>query len=310
MAFRTFEMISRQDGGRSTTGRDPFPCKICGSTTLQLGTRTGSYRKELFRFRRCDNCRFTFVENPWTDYQAIYSEEYYSGRGADPLIDYAFDLSSPDSTAHVYEWRGVLSAVKSLVAITSATRWLDFGCGAGGLVGHLRNAGVNAIGLEDGAIADRARSCGVPVMRSTEIPEHRGEFDVITAIEVLEHVESPLSVLRDIRSLLKPGGVFFYTTGNAKPFRENFLNWRYVVPEIHISYFEPGTLEFALRKCGFRPEWRGYLPGFTDILRYKILKNVGVKRRSVFERILPWPALARAAQLRYKVLAHPVGWAE
>jgi len=284
-------------------------CQICGQETLAIGEKIGRFRKQAFQLRRCPACQFTFVANPWTEYAEIYSESYYCGDGADPLVDYALDLSSPETTAHIYEWRGIMRAVGSLVKIDRGTNWLDFGCGAGGLVRYLRSEKISAVGFEEGAIADRARAEGIPVMNSKALAGHAGQFDIVTAIEVIEHVRHPLEVLKQIRGLLKPGGLFFYTTGNAKPYRNRVLNWRYLVPEVHISFFEPETLALALQQTGFRPEWAGYLPGYTDILRYKILKTLGVKHRSIQEKMLPWPLLSRSAQLFFKVFAHPVGWA-
>ncbi len=112
-----------------------------------------------------------------------------------------------------------------------------------------------------------------------------------------------------IRALLKPGGLLFYTTGNARLHRKNLARWTYVVPEIHISFYEPRTLDRALREAGFTPEYRGYLPGFTDILRFKILKNLRVRRRSGWEERIPWEAAARLADWYVKLSELPVAWA-
>jgi len=60
---------------------------------------------------------------------------------------------------------------------------------------------------------------------------------------------------------------------------------------------------------GFRPERRGFLPGHQDIIRFKILKKLGVRRHCAGERLLPWFVLTRAADLRLGVTAHPIGWA-
>ena len=137
----------------------------------------------------------------------------------------------------------------------------------------------------------------------------RGRFNVITAIEVLEHLVDPLAELRRIRSLLADGGLFFYTTGNAAPYRNRLNRWRYVIPEIHVSFFEPRTLELALRKSGFAADFRGFVPGFEDVIRFKILKNLGRKRRSPLESLVPWNLLSRAVDRRFRITAHPIGWA-
>jgi hypothetical protein len=118
-----------------------------------------------------------------------------------------------------------------------------------------------------------------------------------------------LEVLRQIRLLLKPGGLFFFTTGNAERARNRIANWRYVIPEIHISYFEPATAAPGLKRSGFEPEYAGFLPGFTDIIRFKALKNLGMKRLAWWQSYLPWSMLAHLLDSRMHITAHTIGWA-
>ena len=285
-------------------------CRICSGSTVRVGAKVGLIRPDSFEYRQCPACGYAFVSNPWLDYAAVYTEEYYRGEGADPLVDYTFELDHPADTIRRYEWRGILKAVGSLVPVTARTRWLDFGCGNGGLVRYCREqAGCDIVGFDEGWIRDRAAARGIPYLTETEVDAAAGTFDVVTAVEVIEHVTDPLSFLRRVRTLLKPEGLFFLTTGNAEVFRDRLLQWSYTLPEIHVSYFEPRTLDLAMAAAGFRPERRGYIPGFTDIIRFKVLKNLRVTRRNLLERSLPWGAIARLAESRRRVSAHPIGWA-
>jgi SAM-dependent methyltransferase len=286
-------------------------CPVCGSATEPLATLPGKVVPWQFELRHCPTCRLSFVANPCTDYARIYDEAYYRGCGADPMVDYVFEMEHPDQTVRQYEWRGIVSAVRSMTAVGPHTRWLDYGCGNGGLVRYLRDhAGVAASGYDVGWITSRARESGLPILSDAEVEAASGTFDVVTAIEVLEHIADPVDTLRKIRALLKPGGLFFYTTGNAEPFRGRLPEWGYVRPDIHISFFEPATLDRALRAAGFRPEFRGFTPGFTDIIRFKALKNLGVRRSAAWQRLLPWRPAARLLDRRLRISAHPVGWAE
>jgi cyclopropane fatty-acyl-phospholipid synthase-like methyltransferase len=204
-----------------------------------------------------------------------------------------------------------VKAVASLVPLSAETRWLDFGCGTGGLVRYCRQAsGAAAWGFERGDAARLARAAGTPLLDESQLAEADESFDVVTAVEVLEHVVDPLAELAQIRRLLVPGGLFLYTTGNAAPHRDQLERWRYVIPEIHVSFFEPRTLSLALRKTGFVPEHRGFLPGFQDVIRFKILKNLGRKRRSRLEVLVPWRGVARVMDRRLGITAHPIGWAQ
>lgn len=203
-----------------------------------------------------------------------------------------------------------MKAVASLVPLSAETRWLDFGCGTGGLVRYCRQAsGAAAWGFERRDAARLARAAGTPLLDESQLAEADESFDVVTAVEVLEHVVDPLAELAQIRRLLVPGGLFLYTTGNAAPHRDQLERWRYIIPEIHVSFFEPRTLSLALRKTGFVPEHRGFLPGFQDMVRFKILKNLGRKRRSRLEILVPWRGVARVMDRRLGITAHPIGWA-
>jgi cyclopropane fatty-acyl-phospholipid synthase-like methyltransferase len=194
--------------------------------------------------------------------------------------------------------------------VDKSTRWLDFGCGTGGLVRYCRDrVNCQAFGYDAGDVHSHLQDLGENLLTDKDLERYKGSFDVITAIEVLEHVPDPVAELRVIRSLLKPGGLFFCTTGNAQPFAKKILDWAYLIPEIHINLFEPASLDAAMRRAGFRPEFAGFRPGFEDIIRFKILKNLRVRRTAWWERILPWSLLSRVADRIYKLSAHPRGWA-
>jgi 2-polyprenyl-3-methyl-5-hydroxy-6-metoxy-1,4-benzoquinol methylase len=285
-------------------------CKICGSPTDVVGEKVGQHARRAFVLRRCQSCRFAFVEDPWTEYDKIYDAAYYEGRGADPLVDYHFELAEPRGAIRTYEWAGIEAIVRRLAKLDSSTQWLDFGCGNGGLVRHAREAiGCAAVGFEEGGIVPAARARGIPVLEPSELAAREGSFDVVTAIEVLEHVADPLATLRRIRRLLKPGGVFFYTTGNAAPHRERLLEWSYFVPEIHISLYEPSSMEEALRRTGFETRRQGYGPGWDEIIAFKVLKNLRVRRRRAIFGAVPWRLVAPVVDRRYQLSDFPVAFA-
>jgi SAM-dependent methyltransferase len=258
----------------------------------------------------CYECRFSWVTDPRTDFADVYSEDYYAGKGADKNINYVFDACHPDRTAQADEWRGVLRYVSTLTAVTEDTRWLDYGCGTGGLVRNLRTQGYsNAVGFEQGWALPLLDRLQVPHIGPDDIGAHAGSFDVVTATEVIEHSVEPLQDLRSIRALLRPGGLLFLTTGNAQPFRGRITTWRYVNPDVHVSFFEPDTLGRAMKLTGFQPEFLGFGVGWPDIYRAKLHRTLRIRQRHHAAALVPWSLLSRVLERRYQLARQPVGWA-
>ena len=247
------------------------------------------------------------MQKPDTDYAALYDAAYYQGKGADPLVDYEFELEHPVQTIRRLEWSGIKRAIGDLKSLGPGTKWLDYGCGNGGLVRHLRATNVDAIGYEQGAIAEKARGFGIPIFSDLDSVQSCGPYDVITAIEVLEHLDSPVQTLKEIAGLLAPNGLFFYTTGNLAKHRGKLADWGYVIPEVHISFYEPRTMWRLLQIAGLAGQPLRWSPALADIVRYKVLKNLKSRRMRAAHELFPWAIGTYIANRRYGVFDFPIG---
>ena len=286
--------------------KDLRSCPICASQAFFIGKKAGRLDNREYLYFHCSLCRFSFISNPRNDYGTIYSEHYYKGLGADPMVNYLYELEKPAVTIRNYEWQGLLSIFNSL--LPNGGRWLDFGCGCGGQVALAKKNGIDICGFEEGWGAQAGRLKGIPILTTDELKGEQGRFDFVSAIEVIEHTADPLNVLRQIRSVLKPGGILFLTTGNSKPWRGRILDWPYAsVPEVHISFFEPESLAVALNKAGFEVRQGFYLSGFASIIKYKVLKNMGIKNKNIFVNMLPWTLISRIVDIRHQVSKLPMG---
>ena len=136
-------------------------CRICSSPADDAGRVFGRVADREFQLSRCRACGFAFVVDPLPEPETTF--DYYAGADADPLVDYVGEIEYPEETIRIYEWRGLVNVVGALVPLRPETRWLDFGCGTGGLVRHCRDAlGVDIVGYEQGEGARLAGSAGTP----------------------------------------------------------------------------------------------------------------------------------------------------
>lgn len=145
-------------------------------------------------------------------------------------------------------------------------RAADLGAGPGAMAARLREFGCDVLAVDrdaNGFEADVPHRCvdfNEPDFASQLEP---GGFGLITAIEVIEHVESPISFLRNVGRLLAPGGVAALTTPNVDslPARLKFL------------------LAGKIRTMDEHGEPTHISPIFFDLLQRQFLPRAGVRLR-------------------------------
>ena len=131
-------------------------------------------------------------------------------------------------------------------------RALDVGCGGGILADAMARQGANVLGIDLATKALRvaqlhALEAGTPNVQYREVSvealatEKPGEFDVVTCMEMLEHVPDPGSVVRACADLVKPGGWVFFSTLNRNP--KSFL-FAIVGAEYVLNLLPRGTHEY------------------------------------------------------------------
>jgi 2-polyprenyl-6-hydroxyphenyl methylase/3-demethylubiquinone-9 3-methyltransferase len=127
---------------------------------------------------------------------------------------------------------------------------LDIGCG-GGILAELlsrKGAKVTAIDLADGPLnvaKIRQQESKLPIkyrkISTTDIVKENKKFDVVTCLEMLEHVPDPSMVVKECAQLCKPGGHLFFSTinRNLKSFVFAILGAEYI-----LNILPQGTHEF------------------------------------------------------------------
>ncbi len=136
-------------------------------------------------------------------------------------------------------------------------RWLDVGCGAGSLMAAARRQGWEVTGTEVAAgAADAVRAQGFEVefgeLEALDLPEEG--FDVVSIIEVIEHVPDPRQMLRTAERLLRKGGALHLTTPHGRGISARLLGtrWSVVSPPEHLHLFSATGLQIAVDDARLR----------------------------------------------------------
>ncbi len=298
--------------------RPAVACRCCGSVDVVLrGSKRGTFLNRNFDFWHCPACDYLFVD-PFPGY-GVYDEAYYSGKGADPYVDYESEFRDYRATWRILElddlWRLASSHMEASFP-PGEVSWLDFGCGAGGLIKYLRDRGthehqgrtwtIKASGHDVGSYAEKLSKEPRFTMRShaelAAMPA--ASFDIISLIEVVEHVEFPDPVFALVARLLKPGGLLLVTTGNiaSAVARREGLGYGFILPEVHVGYFTPTALERIYSRHGLSP----VLLRYDGAIRFKVIKTLrDPMRQKLASLVLRIPLAVRLVDLLYGTSAMP-----
>ncbi|MEO8012796.1 MAG: bifunctional 2-polyprenyl-6-hydroxyphenol methylase/3-demethylubiquinol 3-O-methyltransferase UbiG [Polaromonas sp.] len=139
------------------------------------------------------------------------------------------------------------------LAPLSGMRVLDVGCGGGILADSMARKGATVLGIDLASKALKvaqlhaleAQTQGVEyreISAEALAAEQPGTFDVVTCMEMLEHVPDPAAVVKACATLVKPGGYVFFSTinRNAKAFLFAIVGAEYV-----LNMLPRGTHEYA-----------------------------------------------------------------
>ena len=144
-----------------------------------------------------------------------------------------------------------LGWIKSFVNL-EGKKVVDIGCGGGILAESISQAGADTTGID---LSDKALK--VAQLHALEVganltyrsisaealaDEQAEQYDVVTCMEMLEHVPDPASVVRACAKLCKPGGTLFFSTLNRNP--KSYL-FAIIGAEYILKLLPKGTHEYA-----------------------------------------------------------------
>ncbi len=157
--------------------------------------------------------------------------------------------------------------IRTITRHKKSGRLLDVGAGSGILVEEAQKAGFKPEGVEpSSALQARAVSMGLPVHGGV-LPHKAtpGSYDVVTVVDVIEHVDDPVGLMRNVADTMSDDGICLVVTPDVKSIAARLMGmkwWHFRIA--HIGYFDQRTLNRCLAEAGLeviemrRPSW--YFP--------------------------------------------------
>ncbi|MDR2742389.1 MAG: class I SAM-dependent methyltransferase [Treponema sp.] len=247
------------------------PCALCGGSRFVKHFSCGD-----FGYVRCTRCGLVQI-NPQPVPVAVQSR-YREEHGADYL---SYEKANEEAFLRLQKLAlqdaGFFDYAKDHITTGEPGKGgipkiLDIGCATGALLASLREQGWYTTGVEislpQAEYARRERNLDV---RTRPLEENRflpDSFRVVLASHLIEHLNDPAALVREVYRILIPGGFFYVTTPNIAGFQARLLGrrWRSAIFD-HLYLFSAKTLQALLRQSGFRVEktatWGGLAAGLA-----------------------------------------------
>lgn len=233
-------------------------CPVCNSQRY-----TQFYVIRGYTYYSCNSCGMLYLscqkDNSKSVYkqpvcrQARYDEDYFKDTLKGNMSGY-MDYEKQSRPLRM-NFRILLSRIKQFLPSDKPLSLLDVGCAYGFLLDEAKKLGmsVHGVDLSESAIQWMEKNLGIKgtVGSSSDAPD--GPFDIITAIEVIEHTHNPRSFLDDIYKRIKNGGILVIHTGASDTLTARLLGkwWWYLNPPDHCSIFSRLSLKKLVTDSGF-----------------------------------------------------------
>ncbi|MDH5182025.1 MAG: class I SAM-dependent methyltransferase [Gammaproteobacteria bacterium] len=237
------------------------PCVLCDATDSKHYCSFNS-----LEYVQCNRCKLIYVDN-FADNDAMYKA--YTGGGLKSLrrklLAPIRKMRSIKGYTHFLQRaRGIFAFAKGKVPPAGGQRtYLDIGCNKGFLLAAAIEDDCNVHGVE--LVTELiAPFCNTYPDFKEQVYSDKFQdvakrfsdkyFDIITAIDVVEHFEDPLSDMREVHRILKDNGVFVIQTPDIDCQKAKTLgcNWGALKPLEHLHLFGRENFVAFGKKAGFK----------------------------------------------------------
>lgn len=216
-------------------------CPACENTkSREIGLKNG------YALEKCSGCGTMFAELSFDNEKT--AEEVQN------LYDHYYDFAnySLPKAAEI----SLQKIVESFADFRQTGNFLDIGFGEGGMLSVAEKNDWKCFGTELSPQAlkygeERGWTVSNDAFSDDRFPKN--EFDIVTMIELIEHVPNPDFFFETASKLLRPGGLIFLTTPNNNSINRRWLgtDWSVISPPEHITIWSPSGMKKALSRNGF-----------------------------------------------------------
>ena len=252
-------------------------CALCGAPDGELVVEQHMFGED-FRVVRCTSCGLIRTNpRPTPEWKRHFYDPDCNGYAESQGRDFIY---APDPN-RLPGYARLLELIHSYCA--DGSKLLDVGCASGLFVHEAIRSGFDAVGCDcsANAVAWGRRQFGVEIIccPAEALIAPDGEYDVITLLHVFEHLPDPLGVLREMRRILKPGGILILETVNYTAHYQMEERLRFLIPLYnlvthrqglpwvpfdHVYQWSPEPLRRAMREAGFNEIELHHLWGYRS----------------------------------------------
>jgi hypothetical protein len=221
--------------GEAFTRQNECPICVGKSELLHPARNINPENQHMFEFRRCVQCDHGWIDPIPT--QGLLNHLYQKGSRS-VIGEWGADgLTIPEKICKRREVDG------------KAGRYFELGVGLGHLYSLFVERGWRCSGVDPGDWASRFPN----VVRSLKDIPPQSSFDLLIALDVLEHVANPVSTLQSLRELAVPKARLYCSMPNRISLRakRERVNWRMLRPLGHVNYYSKKSIALAMNAAGF-----------------------------------------------------------
>jgi len=235
-------------------------CPVCNKSNFHHYCDVGQYK-----YMQCSYCNLIFVDviESWSVLQHSYDGGFLKSLKRKLILPFKKFKHHKNFNALTYRADSIISFIEDHNNPLSKTNFLDIGCNKGFLLASAIKRSWNVYGIEVvgellGAFRKHHKEFAdqtiVGKINDFHLKFNNTSFDIITAIDVIEHLENPVKEMQTIYEMLSPNGIFVVQTPDTSCQQavDKKENWDALKPLEHLHLFSPNNLEIFAKKIGYK----------------------------------------------------------